>query len=209
MAIPDNIDEIVTGAMAAGFVLDRRAALPALIGRHQDFLIVSGLAGTAKDVAALTQDGANAYTMAGAMGGAAMIGLGLALARPEKRVLVVTGDGELLMNIGALSTIALVNPPNFAILVVDNGHYGETGYQKSHTSLGVDLEKIAIGSGIKATRTVAVETDIPEGARLLRQGNGTAFVVLRVKPTEPPPYKRNLDLAFCRNRFRTALLAAD
>ena len=104
------------------------------------------------------------------MGGAAMIGLGLALARPEKRVLVVTGDGELLMNIGALSTIAVMNPPNLAILCVDNGHYGETGYQKSHTSLGVDFEKIAIGSGIKATRTVAAESDIPDGARLLARG---------------------------------------
>ena len=111
-------------------------------------------------MAALTGDGAHAYTMAGAMGGAAMIGLGLALARPEKRVLVVTGDGELLMNSARLSTIAVMNPPNLAILCVDNGHYGETGYQKSHTSLGVDLEKIAIGSGIKATRTIAGESDI-------------------------------------------------
>ena len=80
-----------------------------------------------------------------------MMGLGLALARPDKRVLVVTGDGELLMNLGALATIAVINPPNLAILCVDNGHYGETGWQKSHTSLGVDLEKIAIGAGIKRT----------------------------------------------------------
>jgi phosphonopyruvate decarboxylase len=194
--------------MTADFALDRRAAVPALIGRHEDFLIVSGLAGTSKDVAALTRDGAHAYTMAGAMGGAAMIGLGLALARPDKRVLVVTGDGELLMNVGALATIAVMNPANLAILCVDNGHYGETGYQKSHTSLGVDLEKIAIGSGIRATRTIAGEAELADGARLLRQGNGTAFVVLRVRPTDPPAYKRNMDPAFCRNRFRTALLGA-
>src|SRR6266496_5970264 len=94
--------------------------------------------------------------MAGAMGGACMIGLGLALARPDKRVLVATGDGELLMNLGALATIAILNPANLAIVCVDNGHYGETGYQKSHTSLGVDLEKIAAGSGIRRTRTVAI-----------------------------------------------------
>jgi phosphonopyruvate decarboxylase len=204
--IPDNIDVIVAEAEAAGFVLDRRRAVPELVGRHEDFLIVSGLAGTSRDVAALTDDGAHAYTMAGAMGGAAMIGLGLALARPDRRVLVVTGDGELLMNLGALATIAVVNPANLALLCVDNGHYGETGYQKSHTSLGVDLEKIAIGAGIKATRTIALEAEIGEGARLLRQGNGTAFVVLRVRPTEPPAYKRNMNPAFCRNRFRTALL---
>ena len=197
-------------AMAAAprFVLDRREAVPALIGRHEDFLIVTGLAGTARDVAALTRDGAHAYTMAGAMGGAAMLGLGLALARRDRRVLVVTGDGELLMNVGALATIAVMNPPNLAIVCVDNGHYGETGYQKSHTSLGVDLEKIAAGSGIKRTRTVANEVELAEGARLLREGNGTAFVVLRVKPDDPPPYKRNMEPASCRVRFRGALLGA-
>jgi thiamine pyrophosphate-dependent acetolactate synthase large subunit-like protein len=208
MPTPDSMHEIVDEAVAAGFVLDRCRVVPELIGRHEDFLIVSGLAGTSRDVAALTRDGANCFTMAGAMGGAAMIGLGLALARPDKRVLVVTGDGELLMNVGALATIAVLNPANLAILCVDNGHYGETGYQKSHTSLGVDLEKIAAGAGIKATRTVAAEAEIADGARLLRAGNGTAFVVLRVRPTEPPAYKRNMDPAYCRNRFRTALLGA-
>jgi thiamine pyrophosphate-dependent acetolactate synthase large subunit-like protein len=188
------------------FILDRREAIPTLIGRHEDFLIVSGLAGTSKDVAALTGDGAHIYTMAGAMGGACMIALGLALARPDRRVLAVTGDGELLMNVGALATIGVLNPPNLAIVCVDNGHYGETGYQKSHTSLGVDLEKIAAGSGIKATRTIAAEADIADGARLLRAGNGTAFVLVRVKPTDPPAVKRNMDPAACRHRFRAALL---
>ena len=187
------------------FILDRRDAVPAIVGRHEDFLFVAGLAGTSRDVAALTRDGANSYTMAGAMGGAAMIGLGLALARPDKRVRVVTGDGELLMNLSALATIAVLNPANLAILCVDNGHYGETGYQKSHTSLGVDLEKIAAGCGIARTRTVARADEIAEGARMLRDGNGTGFVVLRVKPTDPPAYKRNFDPAFCRNRFKTAL----
>jgi sulfopyruvate decarboxylase TPP-binding subunit len=203
---PQGVD--MAAAIAAGFVLDRREAVPALIGRHEDFLFVTGLAGTARDIAALTHDGAHIYTMAGAMGGAAMIGLGLALARPDKRVLVATGDGELLMNVGALATIAVLNPPNLAIVCVDNGHYGETGYQKSHTSLGVDLEKIAAGCGIKRTRTVSRESDVADGARLLREGNGTAFVVLRVKPDDPPPYKRNMDPAACRVRFRAGLLGA-
>ena len=198
--------EMAASAVASEFVLDRCDAVPAVIGRHEDFLIVSGLAGTSRDVAALTQDGAHTYTMAGAMGGACMIGLGVALARPDKRVLVVTGDGELLMNIGALSTIAVLNPANLAIICVDNGHYGETGYQKSHTSLGVDLEKIAVGSGIKATRTISADEEVADGARLLRQGNGTAFVVLRVKPTDPPAFKRNMDPSARRNRFRGALL---
>jgi phosphonopyruvate decarboxylase len=140
------------------------------------------------------------------MGGATMMGLGLALARPDRRVLVVTGDGELLMNVGSLATVGVLNPANLSILCVDNGHYGETGYQKSHTSLGVDLERIAAGSGIKRTLAVGQESEIAEGARLLREGNGASFVLLRVKPTEPPAYKRNFDLAECRVRFRTALL---
>jgi phosphonopyruvate decarboxylase len=193
-------------AAANGFILDRRTAVPALIGRHEDFLFVTGLAGTARDIAALTRDGAHIYTMGGAMGGAVMIGLGLALARPDKRVLAVTGDGELLMNVGALATVAIMNPANFAVLVVDNGHYGETGYQKSHTSLGVDLEKMAAGAGIKRTCTVGAESDLADGARMLREGNGASFVVLKVTPTDPPPFKRNFDLAACRERFRVALL---
>jgi thiamine pyrophosphate-dependent acetolactate synthase large subunit-like protein len=188
------------------FVLDRREAVPAIIGRHEDFLIIAGLAGTAKDVAALTRDGAHGFAMAGVMGAAAMMGLGLALAQPARRVLVVTGDGELLMNVGALATIAVIDPPNLSILCVDNGHYGETGYQKSHTSLGVDLEKMAVGAGIKRTRTVAEPSEIAEGARLIREGNGTAFVVLRVKPTDPPSFKRSLDPALARLRFRGAVL---
>ena len=167
---------------------------------------MTGLAGTARDIAALTGHGAHTFTMAGAMGGAAMIGLGLALARRDRRVLVVTGDGELLMNVGALATIAVMNPPNLAIVCVDNGHYGETGYQKSHTSLGVDLEKIAAGAGIKLTRTIEDSADLAAGARLIRDGNATAFVLLRVAPTEPPSVKRNMDPAFCRDRFRAALL---
>lgn len=188
------------------WVLDRREAVPELVGDHQDFLIVAGLAGTAKDMAALTGDGANLYAMAGAMGAATMTGLGLALAQPERRVLVVTGDGELLMNVGSLATISVVNPANLSIVCVDNGHYGETGYQKSHTSLGVDLEKIAIGAGIKTTRTVTSREEIPDAAKLIRETNGTAFVCIRVKPTEPPSFRRLLDPAACRTRFRNALL---
>ncbi|HEY1247273.1 MAG TPA: thiamine pyrophosphate-dependent enzyme [Hyphomicrobiaceae bacterium] len=196
----------IAEAAAPEFVLDRCEAVPALIGRHEDFLIIAGLAGTSRDVAALTGDAAHIYTLAGAMGAACTMGLGLALARPDRRVLVVTGDGELLMNLGSLATIAVLNPPNLSIVCVDNGHYGETGYQKSHTSLGVDLEKIAAGSGIKRTLAIGQESEIAAGARLVREGNGTAFVLLRVKPTEPPAYKRNLDPAECRVRFRGNLL---
>jgi thiamine pyrophosphate-dependent acetolactate synthase large subunit-like protein len=185
--------------------LERSKAVPALIGRHEDFLIIAGLGGTACDVAAVTGDAANVYSLGGAMGAACTMGLGLALARRKERVLVVTGDGELLMNLGALATIAVLDPANLAILCVDNGHYGETGWQKSHTSLGTDLEKIAAGCGIKQTRTVASEADIPEAARLLRGANSTSFVNLRVKAGEPPPARRNFDASLMRDRFRAAL----
>jgi phosphonopyruvate decarboxylase len=205
MATPHD-SKGMAGAVAADFVLDRIEAVPALIGWHEDFLIIAGLAGTARDVAALTKDGAHTYALAGVMGAACAMGLGLALARPDRRVLVLTGDGELLMNIGTLATIAVLNPPNLSIVCVDNGHYGETGYQKSHTSLGVDLEKMAIGAGLKLTRTIRGAAELADGARLLRDGNGTAFVLLRVKPTDPPTYKRNLDPAMGRLRFRQALL---
>src|SRR5437016_3912085 len=196
----------IAASAAPEFILDRREAVPALLGRHEDFLIVTGLAGTAKDIAALTHDGEHTFTMAGAMGAACTMGLGLALARPDKRVLVITGDGELLMNVGALATIAVMNPANLSIVCVDNGHYGETGYQKSHTSLGVDLEKIAAGAGIQLTRTIEAADDLAAGGRLIREAHASAFVLLRVKPTEPPSFKRVMDPAFCRDRFRAALL---
>ncbi len=188
------------------YILDRADAVPAIIGDHKDFLIVTGLAGTSKDLAHLTRDGDHLFTMGGAMGAACSMALGLGLAQPTRKVLVATGDGELLMNLGSLATIAVLNPPNLSILCVDNGHYGETGYQKSHTSLGVDLETVAQGSGIKTTRTVQTEDEIADGARMLRESNGTCFVLLRVKPTDGPRFKRNLHAGECRARFRHALL---
>jgi thiamine pyrophosphate-dependent acetolactate synthase large subunit-like protein len=204
--MPGPITANLAAAVAPAFVLERSEAVPLLIGPHEDFLIIAGLGGTACDVGAVTGDAAHVYSLGGAMGAACMMGLGLALARPDRRVLVVTGDGELLMNLGALATIAVMNPPNLAILCVDNGHYGETGWQQSHTSLGVDLEKIAAGAGVKRTATVAVADDLAAGALLLREGNGSAFVSLRVKPNEPPPFRRNFDASFLRDRFRAHLL---
>ena len=190
---------------APDFLLDRNEAVPQLVGRHEDFLIVAGLAGTARDLTFLSRDAPHVFALAGAMGSATAIGLGLALARPERRVLVVTGDGELLMNVGTLATVAVMNPSNLAIVCVDNGHYGETGYQKSHTSLGVDLEQIAIGAGIRTTRRLTRSDEIPEASRLIREGNGTSFVLMRVKPNESPPHKRDLDATTERLRFRAAL----
>jgi phosphonopyruvate decarboxylase len=99
-----------------------------------------------------------------------------------------------------------MHPPNLSIVCVDNGHYGETGYQKSHTSLGVDLAAIAAGAGIPTVRTVTQEADIAEAAALIRHPDGPAFVLLKVKPTDPPKIRRSMDAAWSKHRFRDALL---
>lgn len=196
----------MTDTSIPDYVLDRREAVPALIGDPTDFLFIAGLAGTARDTAALVNDGPSQFGLAGAMGAATMMGLGLALAKPDRTVVVLTGDGELLMNVGSLATIGVRNPKNLRIVCVDNGHYGETGYQRSHTSLGVDLEKIAAGSGIRTTMTVNHTQDIAVGHRMLRETEGTAFILMRVKTTPPPAIKRLMDPPAMRLRFRQALL---
>jgi phosphonopyruvate decarboxylase len=187
-------------------ILDRKLAVPALIGEPSDLLIVAGLAGTAKDIAALTNEGDNTYLMGGAMGAAVPFALGLAYAQPTRRVLAVTGDGDLMMSIGILSTIGVMQPPNLAVLCVDNGHYGETGYQAGHTSRGVDLAQIARGSGIAAAHTVSAEADYPVAAQALRHSNGPAFVWLRVSIAPPPAAKRSWDAVERKLIFRRALL---
>lgn len=192
--------------MTAPRILDRKTAVPALVGDPSDFLIVAGLAGAAKDTAQLTQEAANAYLLGGAMGGGVPMALGLALAQPERRVLAIVGDADLLMFLGALATVGVVQPANLAILVVDNGHCGETGYQEWHTNTVVDLELVAKGSGIATTHTVSTEADIEAAARSLRESNGTAFVWLRTSTAEPPKYHRNFDAVDRKNIFRKALL---
>ncbi|HET6183606.1 MAG TPA: thiamine pyrophosphate-dependent enzyme [Acetobacteraceae bacterium] len=187
-------------------VLDRRQAVPALIDRPDEFLIVAGLAGSAQELCAITDGAPNLFPLGGAMGAAPMMGLGLALAQPKRRVLVVTGDGELLMNLGALATIALLNPPNLQIVCVDNGHYGETGNQDSHTGLGVRLDTIAAGSGFPVVHTINTEAELPEGKRILREGGGLAFILLRVKDGPGLRKSRNLFPHKARDYFRAALL---
>lgn len=188
--------------------LDRNHAVPALIGAPDDFLMVAGLAGTAYELAAITDDGDNLFALGGAMGAALSMGLGLALSQPKRRVLVATGDGELLMNVGALATISVMQPANLSVLCVDNGHYGETGFQRSHTSLGVDLEQMAIGAGIGSTMTIEREDQLPAGARMLRESNGPCFVLLKVSTADPRKDKLSLDGGANRLRFRHAMQRA-
>src|SRR5580698_1523043 len=119
-------------------MLDRRHFVRQLLIDRGDLLVVSGLGSATYDVAAAGDHPLNFYLW-GAMGGAAMIGLGLALARPDRRVLVLTGDGEALMGLGSLATIGVKQPANLVVVVLDNEHYGETGMQPSHTRSGIDL----------------------------------------------------------------------
>jgi phosphonopyruvate decarboxylase len=194
--------------MAQEKLPDRKIAVPKIVGNPDDFLIIAGLAGSAKDMAHLTREAPNAFMFGGAMGGALSMGLGLALAQPDRKVLVVTGDGELLMNMGSLATIAVAQPPNLSVVCVDNGHYQETGNQESHTNLGVDLEKIAQGSGIAVTRTVKTVEECEEASTVLRNTNGPVFVLLRVNEEPPPKGPRNWDAADRKTIFRRALLGA-
>jgi len=128
--------------------LDRSTLLPALFPHPEDYLLLAGLAGAAKDSAAWTEEADNLLTLGGAMGAAVAMGLGMALAAPDRQVAVMTGDGELLMNVGVLATVASVMPDNLTIVCVDNGQHGETGGQPGHTSRRTDLARMAEGAGI-------------------------------------------------------------
>jgi len=194
------------GKTASGH-LERRQAVKKLLGNTDDLLIIAGLAGSMDDVLeAAGMDCPTVFAMRGAMGGAAAMGLGLALAQPNRRVVVVTGDGELLMNVGTLATIGVLNPPNLSIVCVDNEHYGETGFQRSHTGRGVDLATMAEAAGIPEVRRVTDESENADAARFLRQSNCTAFILLKVRASDPPnvPYSR--DAAFNKFCFRQAVL---
>ena len=135
-------------------MLDRRAAVAILLKDRGDLLVVTGLGSPTYDVHAAGDRDEN-YYLWGAMGGAALIGLGLALAQPKRPVWVITGDGEQLMALGGLATIAVAKPCNLSVVVIDNQHYGETGMQASHTGKGIDLAKIAAANGFAATGTIA------------------------------------------------------
>ncbi len=186
--------------------LDRRLALPKLVGNPSDFLIVSGLAGAAKDVGQLAKEAPNTFLFGGAMGGATMTGLGLALAQPSRRVLVVLGDGDLLMCVGSLATISAMHPKNLAVICVDNELYGETGEQRTHTQLGTDLSAVASGFGIPVVHKIVTEQDIGPAASSIRQSNSPVFVLLKVNGGPPPNYNRNWHAEECKVAFRKALL---
>lgn len=185
--------------------LERRAAMATLLAnRDDDLLVVPGLGSTTWDLAALG-DNARDFYMWGAMGGTAMIGLGLALAQPKRRVAVVTGDGEMLMGLGALATIGVQQPKNLAVIVFDNGVYGETGAQPSHTQSGVDLVSVARACGIATCLEVQDAAALADLASRIKALNGALFARVLIDAAEPPRVLPMRDGVALKQRFRAAL----
>lgn len=184
--------------------LSRRAFVSRLLAATPDALVVTGLGSPAYDVFAAGDRDRN-YYLWGAMGGATSIGLGLALAQPQQSVVVITGDGEQLMGIGSLATIGAKRPKNLSIVVLDNGHFGETGMQRSHTSLGTDLVAVARGFGIEDAFAVDRIERSDDLARRIQARSGTVFAQVFIDADEPPRALPPRDGAFIKNRFRAAL----
>jgi len=182
----------------------RREFVAQLIAKTPDALIVTGLGSAAYDVFASGDRDRN-YYLWGAMGGASSLGLGLALAQPDMPVIVITGDGEQLMGIGSLATIAAKQPKNLTIVVLDNGHFGETGMQRSHSSLGTDLVAVAKGFGISDAFAIDSLEGCQDVARRINARDGTAFAQVFIDADEPPRALPPRDGPYIKNRFRAAL----
>ena len=188
--------------------LDRRKVVAALLADRGDALVVTGLGSPTYDTFAAGDHDLNFYLWGG-MGGAAMAGLGLALAQPKRRVLVITGDGEMLMGLGALATIACEAPKNLAIAVINNGHYGETGMQRAHTARGVDLNGIAKASGFKSATTLQSMASLQRWLPTWNKKTGPIFADIKVSAAPTPMALPVRDGTAIKYRFRTALLGAD
>lgn len=188
--------------------LDRREAVATLLAARGDALVVTGLGSPTWDAAAAGDSPLNFY-MWGAMGGAAMVGLGLALAQPRRRVVVITGDGELLMGLGSLATIGVERPANLTIVVLDNEHYAETGMQPSHTARGVDLAAIALAAGFAGAATIRTREALDAWAAAAYGGPGPMLGVVKVMATQPPPQVPLRSGTRIAQRFRDALLGPD
>lgn len=184
--------------------IDRRAFVSRLIKACPDCLIVTGLGSSSYDVFAAGDRPQNFYLW-GAMGGAAAVGLGLSLAQPDKSVVVITGDGEQLMGLGTLATIGAQQPANLNIVVIDNGHFGETGMQRSHSSLGTDIAAVASGCGIANVVKITDLEQIGDLAGTINARNGTFLAQVFVHAEELPRALPPRDGVHVKNRFRAAL----
>lgn len=188
-----------------GSAMDRRTAVGKLLAARDGALVVTGLGSPSYDVHA-AGDSDNNYYLWGAMGGAALTGLGLAQAQPDKRVMVITGDGEQLMALGALATIAVAGPRNLDIIVLDNQHFGETGMQPSHTGRGIALDGIAAAAGFAETAELRSLDEVDALAERLRQpADGPRLFVLKIRAENLPRSLPPRDAVFIKNRFRAHL----
>ncbi|MBV6748773.1 aldehyde dehydrogenase [Pseudomonas chlororaphis] len=192
------------GQVSANHTLCRREVVKALLADRKDVLVVTGLGSASYDVMAAGDNDLNYYLWA-AMGSAITVGLGLANAQPDKSVIVVTGDGELLMGFGALATVALQKPANLTIAVLDNGHFGETGMQVSHAGFGIKLDQVAKTCGFSWTD----EIHDMEGVHNLRERfatrDGVKLATIKIKAENPPRVLPPRDGHYVKNRFRAAL----
>jgi thiamine pyrophosphate-dependent acetolactate synthase large subunit-like protein len=181
-------------------MMHRREVVKQLLQDRGELLVIAGLGSTAWDITA-AGDSPLSFPLWGAMGHAAMIGLGLALAQPQRRVLVVTGDGEMLMGLGALATIGVQQPANLSIVVIDNERYGETGMQATHTAHGIDLEAVARGCGLKVC-----PADVASIRKAIHEGPGPHFAAVKVQAEKIPLVLPPREGALLKARFRRALL---
>jgi thiamine pyrophosphate-dependent acetolactate synthase large subunit-like protein len=188
-------------------VLRRREVVRTLLSQRGDLLVVAGLGSTSWDCTA-AGDHPLTFPMWGAMGLAAMTGLGLALAQPARRVLVVTGDGEMLMGLGSLATIGVQRPGNLSVVVIDNERYGETGMQRTHTAHGVDLAAMARAAGFASSVLVRESRAIEELRRSVHQAPGPHFAQVKVAAEKDPLLLPPREGALLKSRFREALLGA-
>jgi thiamine pyrophosphate-dependent acetolactate synthase large subunit-like protein len=185
--------------------LHRRDVVKALLDARGDGLVVAGLGSTAWDCTAVG-DSPLTFPMWGAMGTAAMIGLGLALAQPARRVVVITGDGEMLMGLGSLATIGVQGPANLALVVIDNERYGETGMQATHTAHGVDLARVALGCGFRSASVVRDAGGLGGLRAAALEAPGPVLAQVKVIAEKLPLVLPPHDGVVLRDRFRQALL---
>lgn len=190
--------------MSAGGHLDRRAVVASLLADRGDLLVVTGLGSASYDAMAIGDHDQNFYLWA-AMGSAAMVGLGLARSQPSRPVLVLTGDGEMLMGLGALATISLCQPSNLTIAVLDNGHYGETGMQLSHAGRGIDLDQVAQSCGFGWTAEIAEMDDVRQLREHIHSRQTLALATIKIRAENAPRVLPPRDGVFTKNRFRAAL----
>ena len=181
--------------------LRRREVVKKLLEGRKDLLVVAGLGSTAWDITA-AGDHDLSFPMWGAMGQAAMMGLGLALAQPGRRVLVITGDGEMLMGMGALATIGVQQPKNLTVAVIDNERYGETGMQATHTADGVDLAAVAVACGFRNSKKILKAQDF---RKIVHETPGPNFLQIKVAADKLPLVLPPKDGVLLKERFRKAL----